>query len=217
MKDLDVFLPYVLPYAMGCPPSVAKQAVVDAAIEFCERSGAIQQTLDPMSTSLGTLEYELDLPTKQDLVQIKRAWFKGAEMTPVPTESVRNALAWRATIPGVQAQSGDPSEFYTASRNAVGIFPRPSVAETDVLTVRAVLKPSRDATQLDDALYLDWVEVIAAGALQRLHSTPAQPYTDSARAEQRAAKFFAGVTKAKLFAVNGRTQGELSVQMRPFA
>lgn len=216
MKSLDLFLPYVQPYVMGCPDSAARQAIVDSAIEFCERTQIIQQTLDPMSTEAGIGEYELDLPTRQELVQVKRAWFKGSEMDPVAVEAVRNALAWRDVIPGVQAESGSPREFYTADRGAIGLYPRPTTTEADTLTVRAALKPSRSVTQLDDSLYEDWVEVIAAGALKRLHATRGQPYTDQAAASAAAAVFLEGANRAKYVATYGRARGELSVQMRPF-
>lgn len=217
MKSLDLFMPYVQPYVMGCPDSAVRQAIVDAAIEFCDRTHVVQQTLDPMTTELAVSEYELDLPSRQELVQVKRAWFKGSELEPVAIESVRNALAWRDVIPGVQAVSGDPREFYTVDRGAVGLYPRPTKTEVDTLTVRAALKPSRTATVLEDQLYEDWVEVIAAGALKRLHATRGQPYTDLPAASAASAVFLEGCNRAKYVATYGRTRGELRVQMRPLA
>lgn len=217
MKNLNAFLMYVMPYARGCPQVVARQAILDSAIEFCEMSGAIQQTLDPVTAVAGVTEYDLPLPTRQDLVQVKRAWYKDSELVPAALDAIRTAQAWRNSIPGVEATTGEPREFYTVNRSSIGLYPKPRTTEANVITVRVALKPARTATQLEDELFDDWVEVIAAGALYRLHSAPGEPYTDTAKAADRDRQFRAGVNKGKLLVNTGRVRGELSVQMRPFA
>jgi hypothetical protein len=217
MKTLDTFLPYVLPYARHCDQSVAEHAILNAAIDFCEQSGILQATLTPISTLQGERQYALTLPATTELVGIKRAWFKGSELIPVATEAVGTPDAWRATVPGVDPQRADPQAFYQIARSAIGLYPRPLTSEADVLTVRAAIKPTREATELDDELFNDWVETVAAGALERLHSTPGVAYTDAAKAADRRLQFVIGVSKAKHIATFGRTRGELSVTMRPFA
>lgn len=217
MIALASFLPYVLPFAAHCAEPVATRAVLDAAIDFCEQTGVVQSTLAPVSTVANVFSYNLVLPADQDLVSIKRAWFKGTSLAPVPTDAVGAPEAWRVSVPGVTPATGDPRAFYEAQRNAIGLYPRPSASETDVLTVRVSTKPQRVATQLADELFYDWVEVVAAGALERLHSTPGVSYTDQGRADRRREEFLVGINKAKLRAATGRTPGELSVTPRPFA
>lgn len=217
MKTLAKFLPFVMPFARSCPQEVAEQAILDAAIDFCEQTGVLQRTLDPLDVGAGVMEYELLLPTKQELVQVKRAWFKGSELTPVAVEAVGIPQAWRDDVPGVTPQAGDPQAFYSSSRNSIAVYPRPRIAEEGVLTVRAATKPSRSATQLEDELFEDWVEAIAAGALMRLHAAPGTAYTDTTRSETRRTEFQVAVNKAKYRANFGRTRGELAVTMRPFA
>lgn len=217
MIALSAFLPWVLPFAAHCAEPVAKRAILDAAIDFCEQTAVIQLTLDPISTVQERVEYELALPNNQELVVLKRAWFKGTELVPVPTAAVGKPEAWRTTVPGVDPQAGDPQAFYQAARNVVGLYPRPQSSEANVLTVRAATKPSRSATQVEDELFHDWAETIAAGALARLLATPGQSYTDMNRALGFRMDFQLGANKAKYRANYGRTNGELTVTMRPFA
>lgn len=217
MKTLAVFLPYVQPYVLACPKPVMRQAIVDAAIDFCEQTHIIQQILDPLSLEAGTREYELSMPSRQELVMVKRAWFKGTELAPAAQESVSLASAWRDDIPGVTATTGDPGEFYQVGQRSIGLHPVPAEDEDEVLTARVALKPTRNATSLEDVLYEDWVEAIRDGALYRLHTTPGQSYTDLPAAANRFAGFMQAVSKAKAQATRGRVQADTTVQMRPFA
>jgi hypothetical protein len=218
VKALTVFLPYVMPWAMGCPKPTARRALVDAAIEFCEQTKLLQDTLDPIDVLASQPAYDLYAPSAQMVVvQPEKVWFKDQELDPAASSRVSNVQAYRQDIPGQSVQKGDPREYFPIGSGQIGVYPIPDTEAPQALTVRASLKPKRSATQLDDVLYENWVEIIAAGALYRIHATPGQAYTDESQAMRRLSEFQAGVRKAAAEATRGRARGELRVAMTPLA
>lgn len=217
MKTLTQFLPYVTPYAMGCPANVARQAVLAAAIDFCERSNLVEATLDAANTVAGEAEIALDVPRQQTIAMVTRAWFKTQELQLVARAHISAVQAWNQEVPGATAATGEPRECYWIDGNTVGVHPAPATSESGVLTVRAALRPTRNATAVADALFDNWVETIAAGALARIYATPGQPYSDMSTALARRQEFMTGIQRARIESATGRVQGELRVQMRPFA
>jgi hypothetical protein len=217
MKALNLFLPHIMPYAMGCPKVNARQALVSAAIEFCEQTLLVRATLAAVDLVAGTYTYTPTTPTHEAMVMPVGAWFKGAELAPVAADEIHNPQAFAASIPDVEAETGDPREFFALTAGQIGLYPIPETSESGVLLVRAALRPTRAATQLEDVLLEDWVETLAAGALYRLHSTAGQAYTDAAQAERRFIEFRRGIQRAKVEASRGRVRGALQVRMRPLA
>jgi hypothetical protein len=218
MKSLNLFLPYVLPYAAGCPKPTAKQAIVDAAIEFCEKTLVIQETLDALDTIEDQTEYELRVGRHLAVCMVMRAWFKGQELQPIAQVDLRNVQAYRDDVPDVDVTTGPPSQYFHTRTNHIGLYPIPDSdnAEADALTVRVATRPTRDATQLADELYENWVEAIASGALYRLHLTPDQTYSSGDRAAQRLTEFRQRMNRARIEAPRARVKGLLSVRMRAF-
>ena len=51
MISIDKFYSRVMPYVQGCPEPTASQAILDAAIEFCDKTNVMRQTLDTFFTS----------------------------------------------------------------------------------------------------------------------------------------------------------------------
>lgn len=217
MKSVNSFLPYVMPFVMACPKTVARRAVIDSAIEFCERSGIVRQTLDPVSVYANQPYIDLSAPGQQDVAMVLRAWYRGAEMQPAALAHVNAVQAWRQDVPGVTLRTGDPSEYFESAGRQLGLYPVPAADLASAITVRVSLRPKRAATQLDDVLYDNWVEAIAAGALLRLHGTPGQAYTDMAQASRRQSEFLAAAGRARGEAERGRTRGEVRVENRPLA
>lgn len=212
------FLPWVLPSALGCPEPTAVQHIVAAARELCNDSGIVQATFDPINLAEGVVEYELDSPeSQQEIAWVLRAWNEGSPMQPAANEHVLNVLAYKPDAAGVTVQQGVPREFFTLGPRAVGVYPIPQADVAGALIVRASLRPTRAATRLAQVLYDDWVEVVAAGALSRLHSVLGQSYSSEALAAVRSHDFRRGVAKARNEAQRGRHRGELRVQQRPFA
>lgn len=216
MKSLDLFLSRILPHVTACPEVVAKEALLDTAIEFCEKTLVVRQTLDPLSTDEGVLEYEVFPPAGEAVICPLQVWFKSRYLEPVAADLIRSVQAYNIDVPDVTAISATPTQYFWTAPSTIGLYPVPDTSEVSTLTVRAALKPTRSATTLEDVLYDNWIDVIVAGTLARLHMMKDQPWASADRALVQAQKFRAGTQRARIEGTVGRVRGSLSVRMRGF-
>ena len=218
MTPLRDFLPYVLPHAYGCPEPVAEMAIRDACIEFCGRSLLIQ-TVDTQSTTAGVAEYDVPAPAQQSLCQVMRVTLGASELKRTALDDVRHGAAMRAGLDTVvESQSGTPQMYYqtTPTAETVCLWPVPSTTGSNALAIRAAFAPTRTATSVDDALYDDWANEIASGALARLLAMPAQVFTNPKYAQAHEARFAGAIAAASTQARRGRLTGASRVAYRAF-
>lgn len=216
MKSLDLFLSRLIPKVPGCPDSAAREALVDAAIEFCEETTLVQFTSEPQPVSAGIGVYDVDVPSQQVVAVTLKAWHGARRLVPAPADQIDDILAYVASAGTETAPQGDPRYFYEVSPGQVAIYPVPELALANGFSARIATKPTRDATALDDLLYTDWVEAIVAGAAARIHGTPGQSASSPAEAQLQRAKFWADVSKATNIALRGRIRSSIAVRGRPF-
>jgi hypothetical protein len=211
MKDLSAFLTRVIPYATGCSEPMAIQALLDSAIEFCERSLVVQARLEPTPMVMAQAKYDLGLPLQQDCAMVMRAWLDNHLLTPQATE---HAYA-NGSAPGTP-------RFYSTDNSdgalALVVEPPPDAGSVGLnLVAKVALRPTRAATKVDDTLYANWAEGIAAGALRRILSIPGQPFSDDARAGMFYVIFKQHLQTARIEGYRGRSVSAISVLSRPFA
>lgn len=217
MKTLDTFMSRILPNVMTCPEITAQEALLDAAIEFCEKTLILRQTLDPLDTEVGTLEYELfSLSTQESVVYPLQVWFKGQLLEPIAADRIASVQAFRTDVSGYTNIQAPPSQYFWVEPNTLGVYPIPDTSENNVLTVRAAVRPTRSATALNDVLYDNWIDAMAAGTLARLHQMKDQPWASSDRALIQRRYFHECIQRARSEASVGRVRGSLSVKPRTF-
>lgn len=216
MKSLSLFMSRILPHVIGCPDVVAQEALLDTAIEFCEKTLVVRQTLDPLDTEAGALEYELSGPLNEVVILPLQVWHKGTLLQPVAADLVENVQAFSSDALGTDTMKGTPTQYVWLSPSTLGLFPIPDTSELAAINVRAALKPTRTATQLEDVLYTDWMDVLVAGTLARLHATKDQPWSSADRSLMRAREFRTGVQRARMEGSVGRVRASLSVRPRRF-
>jgi hypothetical protein len=216
MKSLDSFLSRILPHTPACPDITAKEALLDTAIAFCEKTLLVQQTLSPIDTVDGTLEYELMAPKQQAVVLPIGVWFKTRYLEAVPAHAIRDVQAFTTQISGTAATEGSPTQYFWTAPNLIGLYPIPDTSEAATLTVRAALKPIRTATQLEDVLYEDWIDTLTHGTLSRLHMMKDQPWASADRALLHAREYRNGLQRARIEQSMGRVRTSVSVRMRSF-
>jgi hypothetical protein len=215
MLNLDVFLPRLLPSVTGCPVPLARQALIDSAIEFCEESGVVRGTTDPVTMIAGVATYDIDLPADLLTVQVLRAWYGTRELTPAP-DSLITAVG--AYIPDPNSGLGqEPIYFMASSPTEVTLYPAPGAGATDKLVLRVSTKPTRAAALVENLLYEDWAETLVAGALRRLHGTPDTPFFSDGAAARQNALFQFGIVRARAESLRGRVRSSLAVVGRAFA
>lgn len=219
MKSLDVFLPWVLPYAPACTDGLAKQMVLDACIDLCARTSLIQE-VDVQDIVADQAEYTVGAPSQQRLTKVLKVFVGATEIKPVALDDVRHGAAARAaTDTVVLSDSGTPSFFHqtTPSDDAIYLWPVPSTSTTSGLAIRAAFEPTRTATQVADDLFDDYALTIAYGALSRLLGIVSQPFYNPQQAAAFQRQFDSELSRAIGQATRGTTRGSLRVQPRAFA
>lgn len=207
MKPLADFYSRLIPLLPGCPEPTANQAIVDAAIAFCEDSLALREELDVFQTAIGVGQYSLDaVGSQQQVARVMHVSVDGWPVEVVPSERVGN----------LPEGSGTPRIAYTTrdgSDHLLNLYPTPqSVANVRVV---AASRPTRTATQLDDELLNRWVDGVVFGAAARIASIPNQPFSDPQAAAMFTARAISASNKARVDGSYGRVRGQIQVQMRP--
>jgi hypothetical protein len=207
--SLDRFFPRLLPYLIGCPEPLARQALVDAAIDFCGKTNAVSAALDPIPVVSGVATYELDPPAQTSISLVQKVWYDDRLMKPVPYEQAG----------AIYNAPGTPRYYYgeyVDESFSLTLWPTPNRNLPDGLRVRTALMPVRDAAQLHTILFDRYVDAVVHGAIVLLASVPDEPYTDLKLAAASAAKLRAAVTAARGEALRGNVQSSMSVMPRGF-
>lgn len=217
MASVDVFLSRLMPSVIGCPDALARQAILDSAIEFCEETQVIQVISEPQDVTAEVGVYDLDLPAGQGVVTTLKVWYGTTLLGPTPIAQVNNILAYVGSAGNQSPVLGTPTSFFEFSPTVIGLYPIPDVSGVGMFSARVATKPLRTATVLDDILYQDWVEAIVAGARQRIHAMPEQFFSSDAKAAQALAQFRSLVNRAKSAGARGRVASSLYVNPIRFA
>lgn len=215
MQQLDAFLSRLLPLVPSCPDPLARQALLDAAIEFCEETQIVQVTSEPQAVTEGLGVYDLDIGSQERVVATTKVWYGTASLSPAPLIHVNAILAYVDSAGGTAAPRGTPQVFYEFAPGSIGIYPVPKDMQANMLSARVTTKPKRTATQLNDILFDDWAETIVAGAKARIVAIPGQFFSANPAKDELA--FRVGISKAKGIAIRGRTLSSLTVTQRPLA
>jgi hypothetical protein len=208
MKALSSFVTRVTPYVNGAPQPLIEQAVVDAAISFCEDSLAMREIQTTTATVATQASYTLPGATDQEVCRVLNVWVNNRWIPPASADSVDYS----------DARSSQPTGYYTTRVNSVMklvLVPIPDAVYS--LQVEVAYRPLRTATTLQDEIFNQWVDAITKGASGRLMQIPGQSYSDSSTAATNLVIAKSIAMKAKADAVVGRVQTSRAVRSRPFA
>lgn len=209
MIPLSAFFPRLLPSVIGCPEPLAQQALLDSAIEFCDRSLAVTTTLDAVTLREGLASFETETPTDTTIAQVLNLWFDGRQIHPAPYMEATD----------VATSTGEPRYFYGEDIDEtfnITLLPAPNRTVRSGVIVRAALKPTRSATTVHNVLFERYAQAIVDGAQAILLAIPDQPFSDEAKAQVMAVKARSGANHARTDAMHGRVQSSMSVKMRAF-
>ena len=207
MRAVDLFHPFVLPFAEGCSSPMASQAILSACIEFSSTTQLVQRTFAD-DVVAGWQDYDVETPSQMTLVRVLRVFYKDSLLTAAPLHAVSPGTAVQgAAIGDVDMhRAAAPAAYFMRDPAAseYSLYPVPTVSVTNGLTVRAAFAPTRTASQVDDVLFEDYAEQIAHGALGRLLAMPAQPFTDAKTAVRHLAAFRSAMASAMTLARTGQ-------------
>lgn len=190
MTPWESYLPEVLPFiSKGVPEPFATKAIRDAAIDFCKRSLAWSQELDPVPAVAGNADYDLDTPDDAIIVQVKKVLLGDDDLTPGDDGLCRYAMV------GTRTLRLDPVPDETEGATSI--------------VVTAALAPTKQSYEGPDSLYEEWAEAIGAGALAILFGMKGRDWYDPNEEAKRMAYFNAGINGAKGAILKGRTRAPL--------
>jgi hypothetical protein len=172
MKALSLFHPFVEPEVMGCPSPVIDHHLRLAMREFCDRTKAWSEWLDPVTLTGTTDTFDYDLTQSQELVAVRRAILNDADIDVM--DGGATPEDWNASDAGSDL---DPQLVHFDNAQ-YKIFPIPSSG--DVLVVQMAFRPSLAATQVGDILYTRFAEKVADGAKARLMAMVGQEWANPA-------------------------------------
>lgn len=177
--------------ALNCPGFVAEDALLDAAKAFCNQTWAWQYS-DELSIVSGEDEYtlsdEIYLPQMSEIIGI------------------------------VEAKDDNDAEYtaFTADLNADTWIEDDEPTSSFDLTVTVALRPSNDATYLQDFLYDKHLDALNAGALANLLMQPGKDWTNPQLAQVFDRRFQHAVAVERRKKTKGYTNKSLQVQFRTF-
>ena len=178
MKTWSAFYDFTLPDLPGCPVAALDIALRQSAIEFCELSLAWKAEHDPIAVVSGTAEYAFVPPSEAVVHAITYAQFDDDELQ-ITGETGILIQNWRTG-------TGTP-KYILGGATMLTLVPEPDVDGT--LTMNVALKPSPDATGIDDSIFNEYRQVIVHGALAKLMLSPKKPYSDPQVATYHAYQF----------------------------
>lgn len=192
-------LPFVLPQVPSCPDDVAEFNLLQAAIEFCQRSTAWRAFQGDITTIADTTAYEFELAADQRVAKLLQVTLDGQEVEVVAPELGRQYDTREVTGPYAYGELG-----------AFEIHPAPAAGL--VLRTYSALMPSQTATTLP-AAFERYFDIIANGAKARLFAMPKADWTDPNEAARMRSEFLSR-TATVARAVN---RGHAKVQRDPSA
>jgi len=211
VTPLDDFLPYVIPDCPGVSDIGASDALISAMVEFCNRSLVLQRDHDPIDARAYHSDYELSPPEQMIVAKVMKAWFRGSVLTPMAPDDMDDPGLYNPAMGGYE---GAPLQYVMRDERTLSLWPRPQADEAAVITLRVALRPSRKATAVEDVLFEDWVDVVAAGAKAALQMVPGKTYSNPVAAKYNDDQFKAGTNRAMVQANKGHTRADLAVRPR---
>lgn len=187
---------------------MAAQAVLDAAIEFCENSMVIRDIMDAGAITAGEATYALSAPAGQRVSRVLQAWLDGEPLAPTLADSLNMA----------DATTGTPGRFYITrygSGHLLNLYPNPRLSG-GLLRAEVVLCPTRSATMLEDDLCDLWVDAVVSGAKARLMLIPDQPFSNNSLGMYHTSAALALIRRARIEGAKGQVRGSMRVAPHPF-
>jgi hypothetical protein len=168
----DEFLNRVMPELPGCPVPMVMGVALEVLEDFCDRTRAWAQTLDPIELVTGQAVYSVDVPSGSRLLSIRLA--SGPQMRVTP----RTRTEMAGIHPGWEAQQGsDPVHMIVdIDASEIRVYPIPSV-DGKLLRLDVELCPFGALQMLPDGVMRRYSTAIVSGVKARLMAKPKKSWS----------------------------------------
>lgn len=215
MVPYTSFLPYVLPYVMGCTEPLAVQVVRDVCIEFAEHTLLTATTLDPIPLIAKIDTYDLDSAPGTVVQQITQAWLETHRLTIINADSREARVEmFNRTFADANREPGHPTALMQNPDNTFTLNAVPGETVKGAITIRALVKPARTSTSVDSLLFNDYAPALGAGAVARLMNLPNEPFSNPAMAPIHESVYLRARHQARIRANKAMGRTNLQVKFR---
>lgn len=210
--SFDKFLPEVLQFVPDVPEHVARNAIKNAAIEFCTKTYYWQYNAPSISVVAGKGNYAVETPADTKMVGIIVAYYDTNLLIPQSPDT----LASIYRLGNWQQIQGSPQYITQIQKPEVVLVPYPFQDKSNVLNIRVALAPTRDSEEIDVNIYENHLLTIANGAKAILYNTPGQPYFDKTSAKECMMYFRSGIADARIAVNKGLTRTSNRAEFQRF-
>lgn len=200
-RMFSTLAPKVNASAPGCPYPLVVEAIRDAAIRVCERTLAWRYEQPPLTLTPGRAEYKFASPV--DTV-VQAVFSASLNDSPLVAQSLDAATEryprWPVTTTDPDEIAGQGSEPRAITQVGTGSFvvlPAPDAERPYELRLVYALKPSRDATGMDEVVFNEYEDAVYHNALQHLLVMPGVEWSDRELATYHARQYLLAVTSAR--------------------
>lgn len=206
----------ITPITPGVPQPVIVQHVRDSAIEACERTLAWRYEQDAITLTPGVYQYDYEVPDQSEVVGVFHSAISGSALAPVSLEQLLGQYPdWPNTATDAR---GNPSLVAQYDPDHFVLAPVPDTPTTPYqIKMILALRPTMDATGMDQTAFDELEPLIVDGALKRLLSIPNQSWTNGDLADYYARQVVFKTASRRAKANHGTVRASLSVQFPPFA
>ncbi|HSG97299.1 MAG TPA: hypothetical protein VLA11_04855 [Woeseiaceae bacterium] len=186
-------------YSGSAPDELLITKYRDAARRFFRDTRAWRFDVVTITQAVGdTSTYDLTVPTDSEAFDFNSPVY---DELPIPkmTREQTKARKFPAT--------GSPGAIRLGAMNQVILSPDPGADASALLSIRAVLRPTRTADTLDDDLADQFAEFIEYGALETLLRMPKEDWTDLTLSAYYRGLFIEGVDTTRARASTGMMAG----------
>jgi hypothetical protein len=206
MVKYEDMLDEVMPELPGCSNAIAVKALKDACHMFLSQSLVYQQKNDPISVEAGTAEYDLDSFTGYENIMPVAVYIDTRKIDPTTEDKLRTMhRQW-------DEQEGQVGAYIMVSPDIIRLV---YIPEADgVLDVKVALTTSKRSTGIEDFIWDQYYEYIAAGAKRRVMRIPNKPYSQPELAKEYGMTERFGIDQARSRSLKSGTNTSLHVRMR---
>jgi hypothetical protein len=192
MASAATWLKDILPQTPGVSRKVAKREFQLVCREFFEKSTAWRVVMGPLDVDANDADYTLSpYDSNTNITKILAAEFNGVGLRPLFRRPA-----------GVYEEATTPYAYFITEPDTIHLWPKPTEAHEDALTVYVALTTTVSTTTLPDVAETLFYEPLRDGLLGKLFSHPAKPYTNPLQAQYHLSRYesaigaYAGRAKA---------------------
>jgi len=210
--SVDKFITRIAGRVQGAPSETIRQALIDAASEFCEKSRIWNEIQDAQFLINGVNDYEVDLPIKAKPLSIEVVWCNQRKLHGVTMAQLQTLL------PDWQTAVGSEPLYYNSAFDwsTFRVYPMPADAGAAQLQIKGSFQPSEEADMLPDFLWERWRTALTAGALALLQTQFGKAWFNLQQADINRAAFTSQIGDATITRMREGASNHMTVAPRAF-